>query len=236
MTSIQVTEADDQSLREVSNYVRLLGIVESATGDGRGPIAYSDLHGIAYFADALAPIYRVPVLHPRILKRSRVMANPEMQFYLDRLVGMGVVRIHDPTYSIDSDSLVFSARYDLNSELAEPILGVIRSREAGFREMVYLQELTRALLGLGTEMLWEATQVDAAFADPNADVGSIIDLLPLTAEKSRAVLSADSLRELAEGASITPAEVINLYVRHVYMILAEAGRGGESGCLEGGAA
>jgi hypothetical protein len=163
----------------------------------------------------------VPVLHPRVLKRPKVATNPEVQQSVDRLVGMGIVLISDVIYTIDSDGVSFQARYQLNRDLAVPIIDAVQRREQGRRETSFIRELSLALLGLGTEMLWRATEVDAAYGDPNADVGSVIDLAPLTHERSRAVSSADVLRELAEGATLSPSEVVNLYVRHLYALLSD---------------
>lgn len=203
-------------------FVRLLAIVEGATQFGDRETPSASIHAVAYFTDALAPVYDLPVLYPHLLKRRRPVHVPDLQYHLDRLVGYGIMTITDVRYELSASSVNFGALYELNRPLANPVLEAMQRRERTRYEVGYVRELTLALMGLGPDLLWRAAEADATYGDPNVDQGTIVELQPFGKKGSRAVRFANAFRSLSGDSPLAPSELVNLYVRHLYGILAES--------------
>ena len=102
---------------------RILLLLRGAAGAGLCPIDLLALHAYAYLANVLAPVWDMPPLDGRILKRRGGPFYPTLQADLDRLVGMGVVRISDVAHVQDSaGKWRLEGQYTLHRTMAEPAI------------------------------------------------------------------------------------------------------------------
>ena len=68
---------------------RILTLLDSATEAGLAPIGIIPFHAFAYLANVLAPVWDMPAMDGKILKRLGGPFYPVLQRDLDRLVGRG---------------------------------------------------------------------------------------------------------------------------------------------------
>lgn len=197
--------------------LRLLALLDAARRVGVSRLPLKPLHVIAYIADAMAPVWHLPIIDGQILKRI-VPYYPALQADLDRLVGLGLVAVSDVAYESNGSRLGFDAKYEVNRELADPVLSLAGAFPRFSEEISYVHEVVFATSGLALEGLERLPQVDAAYSNPFVDVGGLIDLERDPGEGDN--LSAAVARrfgDILEGeGGATTAEMLNLYVRQLY--------------------
>ena len=208
MTSRQ--ELSDHT--DIRRFLRILVILDASERVGACPVSAMSVHTIAYFADALSPVWDLPVIDGQILKRV-LPYYPTLQKDLDRLVGIGLVQVR----SADTAAATwpFVASYALNRSLAQRVLDTASGLSTTRREVEFVEEVVFAASGLGLEDLPRVPPVDATYGDPIADVGSVLDVDPdrgLNPTSSAAL----RFRDITPGGhEMSAAELINLYVRHL---------------------
>ena len=200
-------------LREVERQLRVLAILNANEQLGVVPLPVNSLHAIAYFADALAPVWDIPVIDGLILKRHRPY-YPALQADLDRLVGGGVVLVEDVRYSqSEDDSWRLEGSYRLNREFADRILACAESMPQRAQELRFVKEVVFATSGLGVSGVSDASDVDATYSDPLIEVGGMIDVAPDNEPNTTARIAL-RFGDLVPG--LSTAEMTNLYVRQLY--------------------
>ena len=202
-------------LKAVSSALRLVAILDGAERVGTAPLRLQTLHSIAYFTDALAPVWNLPVMNGQILKRMAPY-YPTLQYDLDRLVGCGVVDVSDVAYREIEKSWVLDASYRLRYEAASNILAVAESYPRQAAELAFVREVVYATAGLGLDGVDGAPTVDATYSDPLIDIGGVIDVDPEGAPNLSAGVALRFGSLLAGNNPLGTAEMVNLYVRHLY--------------------
>lgn len=215
MTSFH-DELTDSQMLGARRAVRLLSILRCAHDSGLQPVPGSAVHTIAYLADALSPVWGLPFLDAQVLKQVTRPNFPALQRDLDELVGRGIVRV---------DEIAIADRHDDNwstrasfslTALAEPALARMRESNYFKRQFEFVREVTFAAAGLGPEGLAGVGTVDASYADPFADVGSVIELAEPSVSGQTSAVIAGKFRDLAPDAGLTDAQLVHLYLRHLY--------------------
>jgi hypothetical protein len=201
------------SVEHLERKLRVLAILDAGEQIGLVPLPVGALHAIAYFADALAPVWNIPVIDGRLLKRHRPY-YPSLQADLDRLVGGGVVLVEDVSYTRAEDgSWRIEGSYRLNHQFSDRIFTSARATRRQSRELAFVREVVFATSGLGATGVSDASAVDAAYSDPLIDLGGMIDVAPDDDQNPTAQIAlrfGDLLPELST------AEMTNLYVRQLY--------------------
>ena len=204
-----------EPLRAVERRLRLISILTAAVETGLAPVPISHVHLLAYLTDVLAPVWHLPVLDGQLLKRRQPFF-PAMQHDLDRLVGMGVVRVVRFGYvkSDGGEGWRLDADYEPVSESASPILAEVEQHDQLRQVHSFVREVVYAASGLGAAGITEVAGVDATYSDPLVDLGGLIDIIEAP---SRTVHVAQRFAELAgDERRLTDAELVHLYVRHLY--------------------
>jgi hypothetical protein len=200
-------------LRDIERQLRIVAILHAADQLGLTPLPVGPLHSIAYFTDALAPVWNIPIIDGRILKRHRPY-YPALQDDLDGLVGRGVVTVQAVEYvQVEGDSWRLEGSYSLHRPFADRILACASDMREQARELDFVREVVFATSGLGVSGVGEASEVDAAYADPLIDVGDMIDVAP-DEEPNQTAQVALRFGALLPG--LSTAEMTNLYVRQLY--------------------
>jgi hypothetical protein len=206
-----------QDIESLQRRIRLLVLLDAADSAGLSPISINQFHTFAYLSNVLSPVWNLPALDGKVLKRLGGPFYPALQNDLDRLVGMGVVIISRISHVLDDEkNWRLDGNFSLNRAFANPILNRIREFDDKHQLLLFLQELAYALSALGDSDLDDATKEDATYADPVIDVGNVVDFaewqkINFTAN---AALYFDQLFPISTRA--TKGELLHLYVHHLY--------------------
>lgn len=205
-------------LQRTERRLRLITILDSCRRGGLSPVNIATVHGIAYLADALAPVWHLPILDGQILKQNRPFF-PALQADLDSLVGQGVVHVARLTYQFDRDdqSWRLDADYVLAPTWADRILGTASQFEEQAKRIRFVREVTFAASGLGPAGIEDVGLIDAAYSNPQVDLGGIVDIDPDSGQQNATASVALRFADLTQDmGTLTDSELVHLYVRHLY--------------------
>jgi hypothetical protein len=208
---------DDEGTHALKR-VRLLMLLDAADYAVITPVSTSRLHAFAYLADVLSPVYDLAPIARSIRKRRTGPYYPELQWELDRLVGMGLVEVFDLNPVVERARAYIDAAFALERDRCETLLAII-SKEKQFAKLKeFFQELAGALADVPDIELDATTSADATW-ESGAE-GAVIDYADWRARNySRA--GADRVGQLASemwargSTPLSPAAKINLYVRYM---------------------
>jgi hypothetical protein len=216
MPKAQATE--DVLLGRLRRQVRLVHILAGAASAGIEPLPARQLHTIAYFADALAPVWGLKILDGQLLKRREGPAFPALQYDLDRLVGRGLIEPSEVRYFADSEGFWrLDAGYRLNREFSEPVFTAEERFSRFVAERSFVREVVFAISGLGLMGIATASGSDAAYGDLTVDFGAMLNIEDSDSGSNRSAEVALRIGDLVrEDVRLTAAEKIHLYVRNFY--------------------
>jgi hypothetical protein len=214
--------AHTEDLATLRRQLRLIAVLHTAADVGLTPLPSTQLHVVAYFADALAPVWDLRIIDSQLLKRQSGPMSPALQRDLDLLVGRGVVAATDVRHVEDSDGAWrLDALYALNPRFADPIIRAALAFPAEQAQFDYVREVVYAIASLGLAQIASAPPSDAAYGDSLVDVGGLLDIAPPDA--NRTVHVARRFGELvSDEVDLTNAEMVHLYVRELYKRLERA--------------
>jgi hypothetical protein len=211
------SQAEIEHFAKLKRMVRIITLLNAAAAAGLAPLGILKLHTFAYLSNVLAPVWEMPILDGKILKRKGGPFYPSLQNDLDRLVGMGVVTITGLGHIKDEDKRWrLEGSYKLNPTFAETIFDKIVSFDEERRLASFMQELAYALSALSDSELDSAMKEDATYSDPQISVGNVVDF----DEWRKSNYSANAaifFKKIIPGVgSATPGEMIHLYVSHLH--------------------
>jgi hypothetical protein len=213
----------EEDLNVLARRIRVVMIVDGAERAGLTPLHILHLHTLAFLTNVLAPVWQMPVLSGRLLKRRGGAFYPDLQRDVDRLVGEGVFEISGIAHVKDGEG-----RWRLEGCYSPlPSAGGVISAIDRFPQeallLRFVRELDLAVSALSDGDLDRLFLEDATYSDHNIDYGNVIDF----AEWRRLNFAANAAAEL--GASLpadirsTPGERLHLYIRHLQKRLHVAG-------------
>lgn len=162
-------------------------------------------------------------LDGKLLKQRRGPFYPDLQTDLDRLVGVGLARIHNVKHILnDARKWQLEGDYSIDHALAAPILAELERYPEEMRSRTFINELCFALSGLSDSELDESFRQDATFADPIVDDNNVIDFGEWRSANSSAD-AAEFFRFVSPAGSLTtPGEKLHLYISHLRSRMIEA--------------
>jgi hypothetical protein len=183
---------------------------------GLTPITTNSLHVITYLSESLAPVWKLDPLDGKVLKQSTSPYYPTLQQDIDRLIGMGLIRVDDLQNGCTYDgNSVLLPLLSLVWERAEPILTILRELPDEAVVLDFLREVVQAFSRLSDEQVPNSMDEDATYGSPTVDTGQVIDLGEwLKAEETATSHVIDRIRHFADG-EMNPAEAIDVYVNHI---------------------
>jgi hypothetical protein len=148
-----MTTADSASLsawlgthgRSLQRRVRLVMLLDTADYAMISPVSTGRLHAFAYLADVLSPVYHLLPMSGRIYKRAIGPYFPELQWELDRLIGMALVNVSDLKAEVEEDQAYVDAHFALQRDRAAYMLGGIYEDAELLRLRDLFRELAAAL-------------------------------------------------------------------------------------------
>lgn len=195
--------------------VRLVMLLDAAENAGLVPLKILRLHAFAYLSNVLAPVWNMPILNGRVLKRHGGPFYPDLQKDLDRLVGMGVTVISSVSHVQDeAKRWRLEGAYRLNRHFADPILGSLAAFPDEVRLGSFIAELAYALSALSDEEFDRAVSEDATYSDPMVTIDNVIDFADWRS-RNYTVNVAEKFDYVMPGGNASPGEKLHLYVRHL---------------------
>ncbi|MDE2823437.1 MAG: hypothetical protein OXK79_08020 [Chloroflexota bacterium] len=202
-----------ESLRRQARIILLL---HGAANAGLCPISILALHAYAYLSNVLAPVWDMPVLDGKILKRKGGPFYPALQGDLDRLVGVGLVRISHVTHVQDSEGRWrLEGRYELHASMAAAALAFLLDQPDEARVAGFVEELGYALSVLSAAQLDRALVDDATYGNPEVSTNNVLDFGEWSRRNPSSAAANFFDELLTEGAKTTPGEKLHLYVSHL---------------------
>ena len=193
--------------------IRLIMLLDGSARAGISPIRLRRLHTYAYLSNVLAPVWDARVFEGQLLKRRAGPFYPSLQHDLDRLVGLGLVRITDVKHVKDEDGQWrLDGSFSLNYQLARDALNAI-STFSQFREIgTFLQEVAYAVSALSDSEFDRVPWEDPTYSDSEVAYSNVVDF----AEWRKLNYSANAARHFASvSEQATPGELLHMYVRHL---------------------
>jgi hypothetical protein len=192
--------------------LRLLLLLDACEAADLTPIPVMRLHALAFLSNVLSPIWSVNSYDGKILKRRGGPFYPELQSQLDRLVGLGLVGVHDVRHIEEEGKWRIEAKFSVNPGMADTIIADAqifvdeRSVTEFFRRLAFAISRLR-------QPLEELVKFDATWSDPRTGAGDVIDF----SEWRRANYSVFAARMFenlsAKGVKIGRGDKLNLYMR-----------------------
>jgi len=208
--------AEDEPDR-LRRQLRVMGILAGATRAGLAPLRVGQLHTIAYFADALAPVWGLTPVDGQLLKKKSGPRSPVLQNDLDVLVGQGVVEVLDVDHVQDEENMWrLDASYRLNWELARPILEQANAFTEQAEQVQFAEEVVFAVSALPADAIEDAAEADASYGSVGVAFGGMVDMEAgheTPNLSSRVALRFGAL--LSSEVQLSPAEMVHLYVREL---------------------
>jgi hypothetical protein len=204
--------------RQLQRQVRVVAILKGAEDAGISPVPAADLHLLAYFTDALAPVWGLRIVEAQLLKRRSGPFSPSLQRDLDLLVGRRVVRASNLRHIRDQDKAWrLDARYSLDAATADAILGRAHEFPEQLDHLRFVREVVLAVSALGLRGILAASREDAAYGDDVISDGDMVDISGRPGRlnsTARVALRFGDL--LGPDTLFAPSEMIHLYVRALY--------------------
>lgn len=203
---------------QIRRRIRILMLLDAADYAVISPIPIPRFHAFAFLADVLSPIYHFAPLAGRILKRRAGPYFPDLQWEIDRLIGLSLVSPHELTPVIENQGTYVSGALVLERQRSEELLQRVYSEPEFQSHRDFFRELAGALSNIEDADLDAATQLDVTWGAGHR--GAIIDYAEWRA-KNYSAMSADHIEEVAtqalgrHGGKLLPSAKINLYVQYL---------------------
>lgn len=204
----------------LADQTRALLIIRSFARSAVYPASAAAIHTVSYLADALASVWGIRPLEDAVLKTGWVPHSAKLHSAIDALIGRGMVDVANVQYVERGARLDLQADYSLNDVLCGRVLAVLDSDPEWHVEFQALREISTCVVGMGRDRMPRAALVDASYSDPLLDTNTVLDLEPDAGEApTRTKQANNEISRLAAervGRALSPAELTNLYIRHLF--------------------
>ena len=203
---------------QIRRRIRILMLLDAADYAVISPIPIPRFHALAFLADVLSPIYHFVPLSGRILKRKAGPYFPDLQWEIDRLIGLNLVSPYGLTQVIENEKTYMSGALALERKRSVLLLQHIYSESEFRSHRDFFRELAGALSNIQDEDLDAATQLDVTWEAGHK--GAVIDYAEWRA-KNYSAMSANHIEEVAtqalgeHGGKLLPSAKVNLYVQYL---------------------
>ena len=203
---------------QIRRRIRILMLLDAADYAVISPIPIPRFHALAFLADVLSPIYDFVPLTGKILKRRNRPYFPDLQWEVDRLIGLNLVSPCELMPIVETAGAYVNASLLLERERSAAVLDLVHAEPEFQSHRDFFRELAGALSNIEDADLDAATQSDVTWGAGHK--GAVIDYAEWRA-KNYSAMSADRIEEVAiqalggRGAQLSPGAKINLYVQYL---------------------
>jgi hypothetical protein len=172
--------------------IRILMLLDAADYAVIAPVSIARFHAFAFLADVLSPIYHFTPLTGRILKRRVGPYFPDLQWEIDRLIGLSLVVPCDLLSVVDVKEAHIEAALSLERNRSAALLELVHA-EPEFQSLRdFFRELAGALSNIEDTDLDAATQSDVTWEAGHK--GAVIDYAEWRA-KNFSTMSAERIED-----------------------------------------
>lgn len=175
------------------------------------PIPKRLFHRIIYLSNCLAPLFEATPTAATIVKYKRGPFYPTLQWYLDRLAVLGVLKVQDVEYLTDKHGVWMEAIYLTNSTTRH-VINTCTQIRYGRQIEEYLTEMIFAVASISSRTWDSAALYDSTYDEAGKTEGAFIDFSDpsnnLSVQTARAFQTV-----LPKGIVISPKEEMFLYLR-----------------------
>jgi hypothetical protein len=208
-------------MQEHTTQVWLVFLMGAAQKAGLLPISKMLFHRVVYLSNCLAPLFETTPTTATIVKYKRGPFYPRIQWYLDRLAVLGVIKVRDLEYVTDSHGVWMEATYFTNGTTRH-VIDTCTQINYGRQLEEYLTEMIFAV-GSISKRTWKGVALhDSTYGEPGKSEGAFIDFADPS--KNLSVQTARAFQTvLPKGLIMTPKEEMFLYLRFLEAQASKAG-------------
>lgn len=220
LSNDQLEWFSDHGLR-LRRRVRLLMLLDAADYAVVAPLSAARLHAFAYLADVLSPIYNLPLLAGSVMKRRIGPYYPELQWELDRLIGLGMIDVQNLHAVVEGNNSYLDASYSLNRAASELVLQAALTDNETRKLEDFFRQLASALGAVPEDDLDATTRADVTWESGHE--GAIIDYSEWRG-RNFSRLSAERIEKLVGARmphgqiELSPGTKVNLYVQYMRQV------------------
>lgn len=203
---------------QVRRRVRVLMLLDAVDYAVLAPISVQRFHTLAYLADVLSPIFDLVPMSGKILKRRSFPYFPDLQWEIDRLIGLDLVIPFDLTPVVEESKAFITFSLALQRPRSSPVLDIAYSQDEFSLLRDYFRELAGAMSNIQDAELDAVTRLDVTWDSGHS--GAVIDYAEWRAQNYSS-LGADRIEQLAvqvfgdKEAELSPTAKVNLYFKYL---------------------
>jgi hypothetical protein len=200
-------------ISQIRARVWVLLAVEACDRAGLSPIGKTRFHRMIFLSNCLAELYEATPPAKRVLKYKRGPFYPDVQWQLDRLSAMGLVRVEHITIAEDVHGPWMEADYSI-TEAGIHTAQTVREAPVGESTGLYIDELVFAFGRLATRRLDQIALSELNYATPGIAEGALITFEDRNS--NLALRMTSDFERLAPGAlSRRFREQLQIYLRYI---------------------
>ena len=140
-------------MQEHTTQVWLVFLMGAAQKAGLLPISKTLFHRVVYLSNCLAPLFETIPTTATIVKYKRGPFYPRIQWYLDRIAVLGIIKVHNLEYVSDVHGVWMDATYSTNGTTRH-VIDTCTQIHYGRQIEEYLTEMIFAV-GSISKRTWE---------------------------------------------------------------------------------
>jgi hypothetical protein len=195
----------------------LMALLDGAARAGLTPISHDTIHQMAFLANALAPVYDLPVENGLVTRWKRGPYSRGLQWDLDRLAIMGLARLAAVKSVTDDEGAWFKARYGLGPLAQDFMLKALQVPSLR-RVHTFHCELMAAYASLPEAFRGMAATEDATYAntfDGDLDEGETVIDFAAWRDRNFTQRASMTLERQLRGFAVNPRSRIHIYLRYL---------------------
>lgn len=211
----EVTDIDRTS--ETRAQVRVLRMLSALSAAGVEEVGVQDFHAFAFFTEVLAPVWGLESPTGDVLKEEGGPHYPMLQMALDRLVGLGLVRVARLTGDDRGGRWRLDVAFAIRVQAAAPVIAMLDAMPDEDPAVVeFLEQLAFSFAEIPAERRDDAALVDALWSAAGYDDNRLIEFTTDRGGRTARNYSADAARRFQRFApanvDLSPAEQTSLYM------------------------
>jgi hypothetical protein len=202
---------------ETRAQVRVLRMLSALSAAGVEEVGVQDFHAFAFFTEVLAPVWGLDSPTGDILKEEGGPHYPMLQSALDRLVGLGLVRVARLTGDDRGGRWRLDVAFAIRAQAAAPVIALLDSMPDEDPTVAeFLEQLAFSFADIPADRRDDAALVDALWSAAGYDENRLIEFASDRDGRSTRNYSADAARRFQRFApndvNLSPAEQTSLYM------------------------
>lgn len=194
-----------------SNSLRLILLLDACEAADLTPVPVARFHALAFLANVLAPVWSESSFDGKILKRLSGPFYPELQRELDRLVGLGLVTVHDVGHVKERGRWRLDGSFALEDRRAKGVINFADSFETERATKEFFRRLTFASARLKVP-IEQLVIEDVTWADKRTGTGDVIDFSEWQAANYSASAAQYFDRVSPRGLRLSRGDRLQLYM------------------------